>query len=82
MDNNHMTDGRGNAPGDLTTPSVIRNLSPAYFAMVMATGIVSISASLLGMRAIGWCLFGVNIIAYMTLAVLTVLRLICYPVAF
>lgn len=69
-------------PRRCVAASVVRGLSPAYFAMVMATGIVSISASLLGMRAIGWCLFGVNIIAYMTLAVLTVLRLICYPVAF
>jgi tellurite resistance protein TehA-like permease len=76
-----MANGSSDMPGGPAPVSVVRDLSPAYFAMVMATGIVSISALLLGMRAIAWCLFAVNIIAYMTLAVLTVLRLVRYPVA-
>jgi len=31
----------------------VRDLSPAYFAMVMATGILSIGASMLGVHAVG-----------------------------
>jgi hypothetical protein len=40
------------------------NLFPGYFALVMATGIVSIAAHLLGMRALAWALLGINVVAY------------------
>ncbi|MBK7382344.1 MAG: tellurite resistance/C4-dicarboxylate transporter family protein [Flavobacteriales bacterium] len=57
---------------------MIRNLSPAYFAMVMATGIVSIASHLLGMPLIARVLFGLNIVAYTVLFVATVLRFVRY----
>ncbi len=53
----------------------VENLSPAYFAMVMATGIVSIGAHLLGMGLVALVLFRLNIAAYLILWLLTVLRM-------
>src|SRR5581483_6673940 len=52
----------------------VRNLSPAYFAMVMATGIVSLAAHLLDRPRIAQSLFAVSIAAYILLWVLTALR--------
>lgn len=56
----------------------VKGLSPAYFAMVMATGIVSISAHLLGMTLVAVTLFWLNIVAFLTLWLLTLLRIIRY----
>jgi tellurite resistance protein TehA-like permease len=53
----------------------IRNLYPGYFALVMATGIVSIAAHLLEMDWIAWPLFWFNIGAYALLWVFTIIRL-------
>ena len=44
--------------------SAIENLHPAYFAMVMATGIVSIASDLLEMSAIGVALCWLNLIFF------------------
>ena len=46
---------------------VTKDLSPAYFAMVMATGIVSIAAFMLGMVSVAVILFAINIAAYLVL---------------
>lgn len=54
----------------------VKDLSPAYFAMVMATGIVSIAAHLLGMRLVASILFRLNIALYFILWLLSALRLI------
>jgi tellurite resistance protein TehA-like permease len=54
----------------------IANLHPGYFALVMATGIVSIAAYLEGMALIAWGLFVINIAAYLLLWSLTLLRLL------
>lgn len=54
----------------------IANLFPGYFALVMATGIVSIAAQLLGMKPIAWVLLAVNIFAFAVLCVLFLIRLI------
>ena len=62
-----------------TPPSALAELSPAYFGMVMATGIVSIGAWRLGLPQIAWGLFAFNIAAYSLLWVLYVARLIRYP---
>ncbi len=80
---------RGMNPGDSKARSKnsfssalkheVRDLSPAYFAMVMATGIVSIAGHLLGMRLVAIPLFWLNIATYVVLWVLSVLRLILYP---
>ncbi len=52
----------------------MKTLSPAYFGMVMATGIVSIAALQLHLPALAIALFVVNAVAYFVLVVLTVLR--------
>ena len=54
----------------------IANLFPGYFALVMATGIVSIAAHLLEMNLIARALLFVNIIAYTVLWLLLLIRLI------
>ncbi len=52
-----------------------RGLSPSYFAMVMATGIISIAAHLLGMQFVACALFWLNIIVYLVLWFLNALRI-------
>jgi len=56
------------------------NLSLAYFAMVMATGIVSLSAYLLRMPRLANELFGLNLAAYVVIWLLNLLRIRCSPV--
>lgn len=56
----------------------IRDLFPGYFALVMATGIVSIAAHLLQMEAIAWTLFRINEACYGVLCILTLTRLVRY----
>jgi tellurite resistance protein TehA-like permease len=55
------------------------NLFPGYFALVMATGVVSIACHLLAMTAIARALVGVNWIAYAVLWGLTLVRLWRFP---
>lgn len=50
------------------------SLFPGYFALVMATGVVSIACHLMGMHAIALCLVVVNWIAYPALWGLTIFR--------
>lgn len=52
------------------------SLNPAYFALVMATGIVSIAAQLEGLSATAWTLFILNIVFYIVLWFLTLIRLV------
>ena len=59
--------------------SAIAGLYPGYFALVMATGIVSIAALLEGWTPLAWVLFGINVLAYPFLVALTVARLIRWP---
>jgi tellurite resistance protein TehA-like permease len=47
--------------------SPIANLHPASFAMVMATGIVSIAAQLRGMSAVATALLWLNVVLYVVL---------------
>lgn len=54
---------------------IVRRFSPAYFAMVMATGIVSIAANLLGMSVVSVALLWLNVAAYLGIWVITLLRL-------
>jgi tellurite resistance protein TehA-like permease len=58
--------------------SSIATLLPAYFALVMATGIMAIATHLLGFPGLDWFLLIVATIAYSLLFVLTLLRLIYY----
>lgn len=58
--------------------AAVATLFPGYFALVMATGIVSIAGFLLGMRPIAWVLLVINVVAYVILWLLTLARLIHY----
>lgn len=58
---------------------MIRTLHPAYFALVMATGIVSIAAQLLGIPYLPQLLLGINAIAFVVLWTLTIVRIARYP---
>jgi tellurite resistance protein TehA-like permease len=58
--------------------SAVEDLFPGYFALVMATGIVSIAAHLLGMPRIAWALVAVNVPAYAILAGLLAVRLLWF----
>jgi tellurite resistance protein TehA-like permease len=54
----------------------VAGLHPAYFALVMATGIVSLAAHLEGMRLLGRALFGLNLIFYPALWLLLIVRIV------
>jgi tellurite resistance protein TehA-like permease len=52
------------------------NLFPGYFALVMATGIISIATHLLEMRPLPFVLLAINLVAYAVLWLLLLIRLI------
>jgi tellurite resistance protein TehA-like permease len=54
----------------------VAELNPAYFAMVMATGIVSIACRLIGFDAVAVALLVINIVFAAVLTVLTCVRVI------
>lgn len=54
----------------------IKTLSPAYFALVMATGIISIAAFLLGYKGTAMVLLYLNAIQYIILCVLYFIRFV------
>jgi tellurite resistance protein TehA-like permease len=56
----------------------VGDLYPGYFAMVMATGIISIATQLLGLAWLAGLLFLINQTAYVTLWLLTLARLLLY----
>ena len=55
-----------------------RDLSPAYFALVMATGIVSIASDRAGFHTIAVVLLWLNVGQYLVLWILTLWRLLRY----
>src|SRR5215211_1136849 len=55
-----------------------RGLSPAYFALVMATGIVSLAADRAELRTIAAVLLWLNAAQYVLLWILTAWRLLRY----
>lgn len=61
------------------TQEAVRDLAPSSFAVVMATGIVSIATYSLGMSRLGFALFGVNVIAYAVVWALSLARLVRHP---
>jgi tellurite resistance protein TehA-like permease len=63
------------APGS----AELSGLSPAYFGMVMATGITSLAAHLLAMQHVARALFLLNCAVYVVLWALTILRIARYP---
>ncbi len=57
----------------------LADLSPAYFGLVMATGIVSLAASMMAHPNIARALFYLNIVQYAVLCLLYALRAWRYP---
>ena len=57
----------------------LAGLSPACFAMVMATGIVSLAAHLQGLDTIAWALFALNIGAWLVFCGLSLWRVARFP---
>ena len=62
-----------------TILDAVRNLHPAYFAMVMATGVVAIASQLTGLRSLAVGLSWVNIGVFVVLWTLTLARAILFP---
>lgn len=60
----------------------LSSLQPAYFAMSMATGIVSIACHLLGLRDLSSLLFWINLLAYVAIWIATIARAVIFPKAF
>ncbi|WP_347351565.1 tellurite resistance/C4-dicarboxylate transporter family protein [Intrasporangium sp.] len=71
---------RGLRTGDRTgrVGPLVEGLTPGYYALVMACGIVSLGLQLVGQDALSAALFGVCIIAYAVLCVLNLWRFIGY----
>ena len=59
--------------------SALADLSPANFGLVMATGIVALAASMMGLTWIARALFALNVLQYAVLALLYLLRALLYP---
>ncbi|MCC7033697.1 MAG: tellurite resistance/C4-dicarboxylate transporter family protein [Acidobacteria bacterium] len=60
----------------------LASMHPAYFAMSMATGIVSIACHLLGLRELSTVLLWVNVAAYGGVWLATLTRIVRFPRAF
>ncbi len=58
--------------------TALADLSPANFGMVMATGIVSIAAHMLGQRALALALFALNVLLYALMWGLYLARLVLF----
>jgi tellurite resistance protein TehA-like permease len=63
----------------ITIEAGVRDLFPAYFALVMATGIVSIACHLLRMDVLSLALFYLNQFFYIVLWLLTLARVVRHP---
>jgi tellurite resistance protein TehA-like permease len=73
-----MTIGSGVPTARTAARGGVATLFPGYFALVMATGIVSIAAFLLGLRPVGYALLAVNAVNFVVLWALLALRLVLY----
>ncbi|MBI3131378.1 MAG: tellurite resistance/C4-dicarboxylate transporter family protein [Acidobacteria bacterium] len=58
---------------------VVAELHPAYFAMVMATGVLDVACRLLGIKLLAEMLLWTNLAAYLALWMLTILRMARFP---
>ncbi len=57
---------------------LVQDLDPGYFAMVMATGVISVATYLLGWSLLAWVLLVVNVATFSVLIVLTVSRFLVH----
>jgi tellurite resistance protein TehA-like permease len=65
---------KSGGPAVAAPASGLAGMHPAYFALVMATGIVSLACHVVGVPGVARVLFGLNLVFYPLLWVLTVLR--------
>ncbi len=65
-----------------SSASALKTLAPAYFALPMATGIVSIASHLLGYQGVALALFGFNLVAYILLWLAFIARALRFPADF
>ncbi len=63
-------------------PDNLETLNPAYFALVMATGIVALAAWLHGLYVLSDILFWLNALFFIALIAMTGVRIVRYPGAF
>jgi tellurite resistance protein TehA-like permease len=66
------------SPPDGRSPSFVENFFPGYFALVMATGIVSLAMHFEGFPALPEVLLWLNVIFYVVLWGITALRIFRY----
>ena len=78
MNNKSSTNSLNSARFIFRVRELVKNLPPAYFAMVMSTGIISISCYLLEMDLLAHILFWLNLWFYISLWVLSLLRIFFY----
>ncbi len=57
---------------------MVHTLTPGYFALVMASGIISLGLSLTGYEVLSTTLFGIAIAAYLVLCTLNLWRFVAY----
>lgn len=62
--------------------AAVRMMSPGYFALVMATGIISVGMTLIGFQTLSFVLLVIGVGAYLVLLVLTGWRFLAYRSAF
>jgi tellurite resistance protein TehA-like permease len=80
MENNtyHQNDAPPK-PGEPITIHSLQTFFPGYFALVMATGIVSIGAYLYDLKQIAMVLLVANVLFYIVLWIILILRIFKYP---
>lgn len=61
-----------------TVSNAAANLFPGYFALVMATGIISIASFQLEMKPVAWLLLAINVVAFGVLWILLLIRLVSF----
>jgi tellurite resistance protein TehA-like permease len=76
-----VADARGIAMSQPPTATLLDHLrrsvetmSPTYFSMVMATGILSLAAYMLGIAWVAWLLFGLNCLFFVVISALALGR--------
>jgi tellurite resistance protein TehA-like permease len=63
------------------TRGAVEGLTPGYFALVMASGIISVGLELEGFTVLSWLLLGVCVTAFVVLLSLTAWRFVSYRAA-
>lgn len=77
-----LLQARASSASSAGDPPALEGLHPAYFALVMATGIVSIAAQFHGFRIVAITLLVINIASYAGLWLAMVARALLYPKSF